>query len=81
MKFRKKPVVIDADQFNSNDQPWPKGVYESTESPTGFAIGTLEGRHEVTPGDWIITGIQGEKYSCKPDIFEATYEAVEVVPQ
>ena len=42
----------------------------------GF-IDTLEGGHRVCPGDWIITGIQGEHYPCKPDIFEATYEAVE----
>jgi len=40
-------------------------------------IDTLEGGHIVCPGDWIITGVQGERYPCKPDIFEATYEAVE----
>jgi hypothetical protein len=40
-------------------------------------IDTLEGGHNVCPGDWIITGIQGERYPCKPDIFEATYEPVE----
>ena len=39
-------------------------------------IDTLEGGHVVCPGDWIITGIKGEKYPCKPDIFEATYELV-----
>lgn len=39
-------------------------------------IKTLEGWHEVTPGDWIITGVKGEVYPCKPDIFEATYDAV-----
>lgn len=39
-------------------------------------IKTLEGWHEVTPGDWIITGVKGEHYPCKPDIFELTYEAV-----
>jgi hypothetical protein len=39
-------------------------------------IDTLEGGHNVCPGDWIITGIKGERYPCKPDIFEATYEAV-----
>lgn len=37
-------------------------------------IDTLEGGHIVCPGDWIITGVQGENYPCKPDIFEATYE-------
>ena len=40
-------------------------------------IDTLEGKHVVCPGDWIITGVKGEKYPCKPDIFELTYEAVE----
>lgn len=39
-----------------------------------FAIPTLEGAHEVTAGDWIITGVKGEHYPCKPDIFEMTYE-------
>ncbi len=39
-------------------------------------IDTLEGGHRVCPGDWIITGVKGERYPCKPDIFEATYEAV-----
>jgi hypothetical protein len=40
-------------------------------------IDTLEGGHNVCPGDWIITGVKGERYPCKPDIFAATYEAVE----
>lgn len=40
-------------------------------------IDTLEGGHIVCPGDWIITGVAGEHYPCKPDIFNATYEAVE----
>ena len=39
-------------------------------------IDTLETGHNVCPGDWIITGVVGERYLCKPDIFEATYEAV-----
>jgi len=41
------------------------------------AIKTLEGWHVVSPGDWIITGVKGEKYPCKPDIFDATYEKVD----
>ena len=40
-------------------------------------IDTLEGGHIVCPGDWVITGVQGERYPCKPGIFAATYEAVE----
>jgi hypothetical protein len=43
-------------------------------SPFGLAIGTLEGTMIASPGDWIIQGVQGEFYPCKPDIFEATYE-------
>jgi hypothetical protein len=74
MKFRKKPVVIEAEQFFP-DREWPKGVY-IRDDQSGYFINTLEGYYTVTPGDWIITGIRGEKYPCKPDIFEATYEPV-----
>ena len=42
-----------------------------------LTISTLEGAHWVSPGDWVIRGVAGEHYPCKPDIFEATYEAVE----
>ena len=77
-KFRKIPVVIEAVQFNAlGDHP---AVVAAPESPTGFGIHTLEHvgiKHEVTPGDWIITGIRGEHYACKPDIFAATYEPVD----
>ncbi len=79
MKFRKKPVVIEAELFCPQKLPWPTGVYTDTLSPTGYSIGTLENKegHEVTPGDWIITGVKGERYPCKPDIFEQTYEPVD----
>ena len=74
-KFRKLPVEIEAIQwFKNGDHP---AVHEDVRSPTGFAIYTLENtviKHEVTPADWIITGIKGEHYPCKPDIFAATYE-------
>jgi len=78
MKFRKKPVVIEAMQFVENSvDGWPAGVFRDRDSPTGYAIDTLEGRAlNVEPGDWIITGVKGEQYPCKPDIFEATYERV-----
>ena len=77
-KYVKKPVVIEAVQwFEMGDHP---EVVEEPKSPTGFAIKTLEntetGQH-VTPGDWIITGVQGENYPCKPDVFEQTYEPYE----
>ena len=78
MKYRKKPVVIDAVQFRkAGDHP---AVLSDELSPTGFAIYTLENtkiKHEVALGDWIITGVKGEVYPCKPDIFEATYEVAE----
>jgi hypothetical protein len=89
MKFRKKPVVIEATQwFKDGDHPHvvdlPPKVSDTLEeramgwSPAQIRwIGTLEGGHIVSPGDWIITGVQGEMYPCKPDIFEATYEAAE----
>lgn len=81
MKYRKKPVIIEAEQFTPANlsKPWPAGVEQSDESSTGYRIHTLEGGprgQEVTPGDFIITGVQGEKYPCKPDIFAATYEPV-----
>lgn len=47
------------------------------EADNEFRINTLEGWYHVTPGDWIITGVEGEKYPCKNRIFEATYDAVE----
>ena len=78
MKFRKKPVVIEATQWFKNGDhlnvvPDPVGhPYDSY-----YGIHTLEGFMRVTPGDWIITGVHGEHYPCKPDIFELTYEKVE----
>ncbi len=76
-KYRKKPVVIEADQFLGGPcDTWPDGVMASF-GPTGYDIGTLEGRHEVTVGDWIITGVKGERYPCKPDIFAMTYDPAE----
>ena len=68
MKYRKKPVVIEASQwFKHGDHPAVTDI--------GF-IATLEGNMQVTPGDYIITGVKGEHYPCKPDIFELTYEPV-----
>jgi hypothetical protein len=73
MKFRKKPVVIEATQwFKMGDHPEVKLVHEGE-----HAIKTLEGYMQVTAGDFIITGVKGEHYPCKPDIFEMTYEAVD----
>jgi hypothetical protein len=118
MKFRKKPVAIEATQWRKNgDHPqdyakdveglegsemriftgaecrekgWEGQIVRYYRSPAidgrgtcrhcgqimhnhGW-IDTLEGGHIVCPGDWIITGVKGERYPCKPDIFVATYE-------
>lgn len=73
MKFRKKPVVIEATQwFKMGDHYAVTMLVEDVP-----IVKTLEGNMYVTPGDWIITGVKGEHYPCKPDIFEATYEPVE----
>ena len=79
MKFRKKPVVVDAEQFFFDRKPWPAGV-ESQEIGGVREIPhvkTLEGPLSVSDGDWIITGVKGERYPCKPDIFKMTYEPTE----
>lgn len=78
-KFRKKPVVIEATQwFKHGDHPAVKQPDAPELVVDGFGwVPTLEGGHIVTPGDWIITGVKGEHYPCKPDIFAATYEPAE----
>ncbi len=84
-KFRKKPVVIEARQFKSGSgldelAGWCGGsliVDRADPNHTDhMIIKTLEGDHRADSGDWIIQGVQGEFYPCKPDIFEATYEPV-----
>lgn len=109
MKYRKKPVVIEATQWLRNgdhpedgDERFASGEFAGerfegkvvryfrrpdvademeckhcalTMHQHGW-IDTLEGGHIVCPGDYVITGVKGERYPCKPDIFEATYEAV-----
>jgi hypothetical protein len=100
MKFRKKPVVIEATQWfkngdhpNDGDSAREGKVVRYFRHPLRQAlqkcdhcgnvghdhgwIDTLEGGHIVCPGDWIITGVKGEHYPCKPDIFETTYEPAE----
>lgn len=85
-KFRKKPVVIEAMPFYGSKESanavlaWI-GTHQGTarrKHPNrpehGITIETLEGDIFVSPGDWVIRGIKGEFYPCKPDIFEATYE-------
>ena len=78
MKFRKKPVVVEASQwFKEGDHPAVRMMPPVQHAAPQPFIPTLEGPHLVTPGDWIITGIKGEHYACKPDIFALTYEPVE----
>ncbi len=81
MKFRKKPIVIDATQFDgTRDGALKLGLHYSGATDAGeehYFVRTLEGLMRAMPGDWIITGVKGELYPCKPDIFAATYEAVE----
>lgn len=77
-KYRKKPVDIEAWQ-NSDENEFPVWVANADigREPGGvILINTLEGVMKAMPGDYIIKGVQGEIYPCKPDIFEATYEVV-----
>lgn len=91
-KFRKRPVVIEAMQFVTGEdgngmeiEAWSgtKAIaIGNRDNPTGewrpicLSIDTLEGKMSAVPGDWIICGVKGEYYPCKPDIFAATYEPV-----
>jgi hypothetical protein len=84
--FRKKPVVIEAVQLTWENWnaicdfvPIPKvGWCIDDDLPhIAMVIDTLEGTHKANENDWIIKGVNGEFYPCKPDIFEKTYEAVE----
>lgn len=75
-KFRKKPVVIEAVQFTKENLAELLdfvGQLKSDEEGN-LAIETPEGTMWADPGDWIIKGVKGEFYPCKPDIFAATYE-------
>lgn len=84
-KFRKKPVVVEAMQFTGENIPELDaftGGYELDGEPCVFGpvmgvIPTLEGQMSASVGDWIIRGVKGEFYPCKPDIFAATYEPVD----
>lgn len=85
--YKKKPVVIEAfqwtgDEHQKEDPVWAveaiksgKMYYQGGENPY-LTIETLEGNHRVDFGDYIIKGIKGELYPCKPDIFALTYEQV-----
>ncbi|EAE0718366.1 hypothetical protein Q876_08960 [Listeria monocytogenes] len=76
MKYRKKPVVIEAFKFGHEPSPdWFGAVITADEDGPLFAdIQTLEGTMRAERGDYVIKGVQGELYPCNPDIFEQTYE-------
>ena len=86
-QYRKKPVVIEAMQYSTSDDyydicDWVGGFggkYTKQYRFYGdmsFGIQTLEGNMSVSVGDWVIKGVKGEFYPCKPDIFEQTYDEV-----
>ena len=96
MKYRKKPVVVEAFQYDGDLMgsdgkfyvpDWAVNAFENgtmyydaltdESPPCELYINTLEGVHHVSYGDFIIRGVHGELYPCKPDIFEKTYEVAE----
>lgn len=92
MKFRKKPVVIEARQFKTNNEPGPgapnmdelvlwmnqgRERVAAWHNGTDIFIETFDGGVRLSVGDWIIKDVKGEFYPCKPDVFELTYEPVE----
>ncbi len=80
MKFKKKPVVIDAIQWKGKDTLEDVRAFLGEDfvcwwtAHDVIGIKTLEGTLTASFGDWIIRGVKGEHYACKPDIFELTYE-------
>ncbi len=90
--FKKKPVVVEAHRYNGSSSmhkafaDWIAGgefkaPAVQTRDMTPMFIDTLEGVMTASPGDYIIKGVEGEFYPCKPDIFKATYEEVEQYPE
>lgn len=78
-RYRKKPVVVDADQWLPQTMELenlpPSIAVVSDAGELCLRIETLEGVMLARPNDWLIRGVKGEYYPCKPDIFELTYEA------
>lgn len=89
--YRKKPVVIEAMQLDGTQEAWESAIKfvgsaggafnghlgNDDKDRCWFYIDTLEGQMTAYNGDWIIKGVKGEFYPCKPDIFAATYEQVQ----
>ena len=83
--YRKKPVVVEAVQWTGENHAEmcefiDPEVFE-IKPKEGLIIHTLEGDHHASPGDYIIKGVNGEFYPCKPDIFAKTYESAALTPQ
>lgn len=82
-KYRKRPVVIEAMQYHGDENFNLVRMFVGDNRPihqlgdSVIGIETLEGVMQANPGDWIIRGVKGECYPCKPDIFEMTYELAE----
>lgn len=81
MKYIKKPVIIEAIQWKGNNEEELLDFFgefdnHKLENDGTITIGTLEGNHTTNKGDWIIKGVKGEFYPCKPDIFKKTYEKI-----
>lgn len=89
IKYKKKPVIIEAVQFKSDmsikdlndliDFIGMKNIVDIGRDNLYLTIRTLEGNMIASPGDYIIKGVQGEFYPCKPDIFNQTYDKVEEI--
>ena len=88
MRFRKKPIVVEAMQRTGDNDTdivnWMQGGWRTggawQHNNGSLVIPTLEGEMQASTGDWVIRGVGGEFYPCKPDIFEATYDPVEDLP-
>ena len=83
-KYRKKPVVVEAVQYDGTEESLLKIMQLQSHKPSwirvdagDLLISTLEGVMRATVGDYIVKGVKGELYPCKPDVFEKTYELVE----
>ena len=83
MKYRKKPVVIEAVQWTGENAEMCEFIDPEVleiKPKEGVVIRTLEGEHHASPGDYIIKGVNGEFYPCKPGIFVKTYESAALTP-
>lgn len=76
MKYRKKPVVVDAVQWVGQELEGC-AILAGSDGPARLVIRTLEGDMTAQLGDYVITGVKGERYSCREDIFLMTYEPAE----